>query len=93
MDLLVDGAIGDLVPFLVMHLLTGPGMVTVSRCRAPAPRNWSERCGRFLVWSGQGRPREFCSGACRVRHHAEARQKEDEQCFKKQGTRKGRRKK
>jgi hypothetical protein len=91
--LLVDGALVDLVPFLVLHLLTGPGMMTVSRCRAPAPRNWSERCGRFLAWSGRGRPRKFCSGACRVRHQAEALQKDEKEWFKRQGTRKGRRKK
>ena len=91
--LLVDGVLGDLVPFLVLHLLTGPRMATITRCRAPAPRHWDRRCGRFVLGIGRGRPREFCSNTCRVRHHAEALRKEDEQWHKKQGTRKFRRKK
>lgn len=61
------GRLRDLVPFLVLHLLT-TGQTVVARCDAPAPGAWSERCGRFYVWIGKGRPREFCSDACRARH-------------------------
>ena len=67
----VDGALRDIVPFLVIHLLTTPGMATLTRCPAPTANNWTERCGRFVITHGKGRPRVFCSEACRVRHHAE----------------------
>jgi len=69
--LLVEGDLADLVLFFVAHLLTAPGMAVVSRCAAPAPNNWEARCHRFIVGSGVGRPPECCSGACRVRAHAE----------------------
>jgi hypothetical protein len=68
--LVVDGALRDLVPFLVAHLLTAPRMVALMRCPAPAPRNWSERCGRFFIRARRrGRPPDYCSTACRVRNY------------------------
>ena len=85
--LLVGGKLCDLVPFLVAHLLTAPGMAAVARCPAPAPRrpgrpsadsHWDKRCGHFVIrTTGRGRPTEFCSAACRIRMHAE-RQEEEE---------------
>jgi hypothetical protein len=69
--LVVNGALRDLVPYLLLQLLTAPGMALVTRCPAPAPHNWDQRCGRFLVGTTErGRPRVFCSGACRVRTFA-----------------------
>lgn len=67
---LVAGELDDLVTDALIQTLTETGTV-VLRCKAPAPGNWSERCGRFIVAGGRGRPRKYCSGACRVRHHAE----------------------
>lgn len=69
--MVVDGELDDVVTYCVMRTLTEPGAVALVRCPAPAPGNWSERCGRFLVAGGRGRPREYCSLACRVRHHSE----------------------
>jgi hypothetical protein len=73
----VDGTIADLVTYLVLHLLTGPD-VTIGRCPAPAPYTKDTRCNRFVVTTGQGRPRVFCSEACRVRNHAEQLQQEQQ---------------
>ena len=81
--LLVDGDIQDIVPYLVLHLLTGPNMVTLARCPAPEPGNWSERCGRFIVQPRRGRPRVFCSLACRVREHAKQLKEEEGRFLKK----------
>lgn len=65
----------ELVPFLLMHVLTAVGTVALTRCPAPAPDNWEKRCGRFVVSrKGPGRPPEFCEetrNACRGRAHAE----------------------
>lgn len=74
----VSGAVSELIPYLVMHLLTAPKAASVGRCPAPAPNNWDERCQQFLIRSGQGHPREFCSEACRVRSHAERLRKAQE---------------
>lgn len=72
--LLVDGALRDLVRFLVGVLLTQPGMVMIKRCPAPMPNNWKQQCDRFLLGTqGRGRPRMFCSDACRVRASEKAK--------------------
>ncbi len=65
----VEGGLTDLVPFLVGHLLTAPGMMTVARCPAPRAGHRREPCGRWFVQqvTGPGRPRDYCSDACRVR--------------------------
>jgi hypothetical protein len=68
--LLVDGALPDLATFLAMHLLTTAPGILISRCPAPAPHHWDQYCGHFVLTTGRGRPREFCTGACRIRHHA-----------------------
>lgn len=60
------GRLRDLVPFLAMWLLT-TAAITVSRCSAPRYRAWKERCNRFLIWSGQGRPPEVCTRKCAAR--------------------------
>lgn len=58
----VHGPMTELVPFLIAHLLTQPGMVAVRRCPAPG-------CQHFLVTAAaaRGRPQIFCSGSCRLR--------------------------
>ena len=57
----------DLVAFLLLHLLTlGEGKVGV--CDAPTERKWKRRCNQVFVQNGHGRPRRFCSDACRRRH-------------------------
>ena len=53
----------DLVPFLAMWLLT-TGDIAVSRCSAPRSEHWDQRCNRFLLWSGRGRPPKVCSPKC-----------------------------
>lgn len=60
------GRLRDLVPFLAMWLLTTEA-ITVSRCSAPRYRDWKERCDRFLIWRGQGRPPEVCTKKCGAR--------------------------
>lgn len=60
------GRLRDLVAFLAMWLLTTEN-VAVSQCAAPHYRSWKERCNRFLIWSGQGRPPEVCSKKCAAR--------------------------
>lgn len=69
-QLLVDGALGDLVPFLVSHLLTLPRMVLLRRCPAPKLKPLdSERCGNFLVSiTGPGRPQIVCHPRCGDRY-------------------------
>ena len=69
--LVVSGKPFDLVRFLVIHLLTTAGGESVlASCPAPKAFSSSERCGKFLVTVGQGRPRKFCSDACRIRDHS-----------------------
>lgn len=65
----VEGSLMDLVPFLLMHLLTAPDMMTVARCPAPQAGHWRDQCGRWFVQqvTGPGRPRDYCSDNCRVR--------------------------
>ncbi|MGE4084650.1 MAG: hypothetical protein AB7H93_16735 [Vicinamibacterales bacterium] len=59
----VDGALTDLVPYLVMEVLRGPGALKLMRC--PARRAGNEgRCGRFFIKTGR---REYCSDKCKVR--------------------------
>jgi hypothetical protein len=69
----VDGGLRDVVLFLTLHLLAAPGMAgAIRHCQAPAPHNWQERCGKWLVRSmGPGQPRNYCSDRCRVRFAAE----------------------
>jgi hypothetical protein len=49
----------DLVPFLAMMLLL-TSRVVVSRCPAPKKGDWKSTCGRYFVWSGEGRPPKVC---------------------------------
>lgn len=65
----VEGGLMDLVPFLLIHLLTAPDMMTVARCPAPQAGHWRNQCGRWFVQDAgrAGRPRDYCSDACRVR--------------------------
>ena len=60
------GRLRDLVAYLAMWLLTTE-QVAVSRCTAPAYRDWASRCDRFVVWRGQGRPPKVCSPQCGAR--------------------------
>lgn len=70
-SLLVDGELRDLLPFLVAHLLTAPGMAVLARCRALGAYQPSVRCGNLIVTAGRGRPRLTCSDPCRERKNAE----------------------
>jgi hypothetical protein len=66
-EILIEASrLRDLVPFLVLHLLAMPGAIGVARCSAPAPNDWTQRCGRlFIIATGRkGRPREYCSREC-----------------------------
>jgi hypothetical protein len=66
----VRGTARDLVLYLTLHLLTAPHMAGVlARCPAPAPNKWEEPCNRWFLRTGNGRRREYCSDACRVRRH------------------------
>jgi len=64
----------DLVPFLAMWLLT-TGDIAVGRCLAPRSKHWDQRCNRFLLWSGRGRPPKACSPKCADR--VKAKKKHD----------------
>jgi len=70
--LVLSGKLGDLMVYALMRTLTEPGAVTLGRCPAPAPNDWSRRCGRFVI-SGKrrGRPAQYCSDACRIRSFRE----------------------
>jgi hypothetical protein len=58
------GRLRDLVPYLAMWLLTTES-IKVSRCTAPQRGKWKERCGRFVIWLGRGRPPKVCRvGKC-----------------------------
>lgn len=64
----VHGPLPDIVLYAFVQTLLEPGMVQLARCMAPAPGDWSETCGRYLVTGKRpGRPRIYCSRACRVR--------------------------
>jgi hypothetical protein len=67
----VYGSLLDVVPFLVMHLLTQPQMVSVRRCLA---------CGRFRVLQtgARGAPPKHCGKACRDLSYAMRRKEEQE---------------
>jgi hypothetical protein len=72
--LLVDGNVRDLVRFLLGVLLTQPGMMIIKHCPAPKPKDWKQSCDRFFLSTpGRGRPRTFCSDACRVRASEKAK--------------------
>lgn len=55
-----QGPLADVVPFLLAHLLTAPGMVAVIQCERPG-------CTHFVIAATgkRGRPQRFCSAACR----------------------------
>lgn len=65
---LVDGRLGDLLVYFVLRLLTEPGMATLAQCPAPADDDEKRPCGRFLLATGRGRPKMYCTAACRVRN-------------------------
>jgi hypothetical protein len=56
----VQGPTLELVPFLLGHLLTAPGMASVKRCGRRG-------CRHFVITATakRGRPQRFCSAACR----------------------------
>lgn len=58
--LTVQGPTLELVPFLLMQLLTAPDMVSVKRCER-------QGCPHFVITAAakRGRPQRFCSAACR----------------------------
>jgi hypothetical protein len=60
------GRLRDLVSYLAMYLLT-TGAIAIERCPAPRYRNWKERCDRFFILGGQGRPSKTCSQKCASR--------------------------
>jgi hypothetical protein len=64
----VSGDPLELVPWLVMHLLTLPGAIQLKRCPAPAPHSRGE-CGAFFVKKRTGRTGTFCTNTCRQRNH------------------------
>jgi hypothetical protein len=67
----VDGELRDLVPYLVARVLTLPGAAALGRCPAPERGQRDGKCcGRLFVMPRTGRPRKFCSGACKVRAFA-----------------------
>lgn len=49
----------DLVPFLVLHLLTVDD-IPVSQCLAPGKDDWRIPCHRLFIWTKKGRPPEVC---------------------------------
>jgi hypothetical protein len=65
----VEGPLMELVPFLVMHLMTAPGMMALSRCTAPKAYAGDDECGNWFVQKAgrAGRPRAHCSDRCKVR--------------------------
>ena len=65
----VQGSIGDLVPFLLVHLLTQPGMVAVKRCARRDQPPWAD-CERLFIVAPKvrGRPQRFCSRNCGLRY-------------------------
>jgi hypothetical protein len=82
----VDGKLRDLAPYLVMHLMTMRGMVTLARCPAPAAGDWMKRCGRFLVSGATGRPRTFCRDACKVRADSKKRRDLEQSVMRKKSS-------
>jgi hypothetical protein len=60
------GRLRDLVPYLAMYLLTTEA-VAIARCPAPRYRAWKERCDRFFIVGGHGRPSKTCSKKCATR--------------------------
>lgn len=66
-EVLVDGNLRDLVPYLVMRELTLPGAAALGRCPAPAPGQRGHMCGRLFMLATTGRPRKYCSDKCKVR--------------------------
>jgi hypothetical protein len=71
-ELLLDGPLPDLLAYCTAVTLATSGL-TLVRCSAPAPRDWDRQCGRLfaLLPGRRGRPRTYCSLACRVRAHAQ----------------------
>jgi hypothetical protein len=63
----VYGDLVDVVPFLVMHLLTQPDMILVQRCPV---------CEKFMARNpgARGRPRETCSEVCWMRRYADRKE-------------------
>jgi hypothetical protein len=62
---------GDRLPlviWLVIYLLTLPGVVRLKRCSAPRAYARDERCGRWFVPDSRpGRLPDYCSDTCRQR--------------------------
>lgn len=67
-SLSVFGDLPDVVLYAFGRTLTEAGAVHLSRCPAPAPRDWSSTCGRWFVKGGRRGPAaRYCSERCRVR--------------------------
>ena len=91
-EMVVDAKhLRDVVPFLVMHAVTAGGVV-IGRCEAPAPRDWTTRCGRYFVQPARGRTRRFCSPKCKQRQSDQQRAEADRQARRKRKARKDARK-
>jgi hypothetical protein len=71
----VGGEVFDVVEYQLLRLLTGPDPFVLGRCPAPAAGAAPRQCGKWLLRSGprRGRPKEYCSDACRVRKHLRER--------------------
>ena len=65
----VQGSPFELVPYLVAHLLTQPGMVAVKRCARRDQPPWAD-CPRFFIDTPgrRGQPKRFCSRSCGLRY-------------------------
>lgn len=73
-QMVVLGELRDVLIYAVMRTLTEAGAVALARCPAPAPHDWSARCDRWFIVTGQrrGRPADYCSTNCRVRNFKKA---------------------
>lgn len=63
---LVHGDAQEALLFAFMQTLTEAAPLGL--CPAPAPHDWTRPCDRlFVIQSGRGRRRKYCSDSCRVR--------------------------
>lgn len=61
----VSGSPGELLPFLILHLLTQADMVAVKRCRRRGHVGFVDCPKFFIVAPGaRGKPQQFCSHMC-----------------------------
>jgi hypothetical protein len=72
----VQGPTGELVPFLVAHLLTQTEMVAVRRC-ARRDQPPAADCPHFFIVApgARGQPKRFCSRSCGLRYAEQSPQR------------------